>query len=111
MQETSQVFSPFCAQHPMLRASCKDVVNRSSLLHLQSRPQAARRWQRRLLALYLRHPAAGRAPRRRAAAALAQLEHVASDDPCERFCTCDHGGEHGSSSASGGMGQGALGAP
>ena len=63
------------------------------------------------MAYQLRVPAAGWAPRCRRAAAVAQLEHVASDGQREEFCTREHSSEHGSGTAGDQKAQAGLGAP
>ena len=83
----------------------------SSLQLLLLPLQRARRRRGRLQAHQLRLPDAGWAPRRRPAAAVAQLQRVACERQHEGFCTREHAGEHGSGGASGCAGQGALGAP
>ena len=95
------------------QSACEHLtsLHRSSLQHQQSRPQAAHRRPRRLLTVQLRLPAAGWAPRRRRAAAVAQLEHVASDGQREEFCTREHSSERGSGTAGGQKAQGGLSAP
>ena len=95
------------------QSACKHLtsLHRSSLQHQQSRPQAAHRRPRRLLTVQLRLPAAGWAPRRRRAAAVAQLEHVASDGQRGEFCTREHSSEHGSGTTGDQKAQGWLSAP
>ena len=80
------------------QSACEHLtsLNGSSFQHQQSRPRAAHRRPRRLLTVQLRLPAAGWAPRCRRAAAVAHLEHVASDGQREEFCTREHSSDHGS---------------
>ena len=112
-QRASVVARMSAAAAAASHASCKllTTVNRISRLHQLSRPHAGRRRRRWLLAVELRAPAAGWAPRRRTAAAVAQLEHVASDGQHEEFCAREHNAEHGSGTAGAQMAQGGLSAP
>ena len=112
-RETSNACGEECDEPLQLkpRTTLSTMVVISSLQLLLLPLQRARRRRGRLQAHQLRLPDAGWAPRRRPAAAVAQLQRGASERQHEGFCTREHSCEHGSGSASGHAGQGARGAP